>query len=74
MKSCHSVLWLWTSLACEFICAVGETRAEHGVIDKVEDVVGGKVAEAGDLGSVSLAPQSLVWLEGQAARARNIHV
>lgn len=59
MRTCHSVSWLLVGLACDFVCAHDEAQFGSSVINQVEDVVRGNVAEAGDLASVSLPLQSL---------------
>ncbi|KAK7700975.1 hypothetical protein SLS64_010569 [Diaporthe eres] len=51
MRICHSISWLLTAFACGAVCA-GEAQFGSGVIDKVEDVVGGDIAQAGDLASM----------------------
>lgn len=59
MRACHSVSWLLAGFVCGFVCADGDTRSGRDVVDKVEDVVGGDIAQVGDLASVSLPLQSL---------------
>lgn len=58
MRICHSISWLLTAFACGVVCA-GEAQFGSGVIDKVEDVVGGDIAQAGGLASVSVPHQSI---------------
>lgn len=74
MKIGHSILCFLTIVYYGFVYAVGEIPTGRGVKHEVEDVVGGNVAQAADLVSVSLAPQSLLCLREQAARPRNAHV
>lgn len=59
MRTCHWVSWLLTGFACSVICADGDIQSGRDVTDKMEDVVGGNVAQVGDLASVSLPMQSL---------------
>lgn len=59
MKTCHLVSGLLTGFACGVLCAHDENQSGGAVIDTVEDAVGGSIAQAGDLASVSLPPPSL---------------
>lgn len=75
MRTCHSVSLLLTSIARGVVFAESETLFGGNRIDKVENVVGGNIAQAGDLASVSLALQSLgVPHSGREINAANIMI
>lgn len=73
MRICHSISWLLTGFACGVVCA-GEAQFGSGVIEKVEDVVGGNVAQADDLASVSLPLQSLGVPQSHKTNMVNIKI
>lgn len=59
MRTRHLILWLLAGSLLGVVCVNLEKQSGSDVIDKAEGAVGGKVAEAGDLASVSLMLQSL---------------